>query len=180
MSIMKLGNTGQFNSQRGFSLFELLIALLVLSIGLIGLATLQAQGIRSNYSASSRSEATFLAIDIADRMRSNMRNTLTLDENLTALANNYTIDTNADDRYDPTSTTDVATQCANVNLSITNACEWEAAIENLLPVGRGLVTRTGGVFLITLMWDDERTGNTGTGCSGGNADLTCFHTIFQP
>jgi len=176
---MKLGNTGQFNSQRGFSLFELLIALLVLSIGLIGLATLQAQGIRSNYSASSRSEATFLAIDIADRMRSNMRNTSTLTQNLTNLAASYTINTYSDDRYNP-SGADVAIQCANGNLSITDACEWEAAIENLLPAGRGLVTRTGGVFLITLMWDDERTGNTGTGCSGSNADLTCFHTIFQP
>ena len=166
-------------SQTGFSLFEVLIALLVLSIGLIGLATLQAQGIRSNYSASSRSEATFLAADIADRMRANMRNTSTLTQNLTTLAANYGINTYSDARYNPGGA-DVATQCANANVSAADACEWEAAIENLLPSGRGVVTQTGGVFLITLMWDDERTGATGTNCTGGDTQLTCFHTIFQP
>lgn len=165
-------------SVKGFSLFELMIAMVVLSIGLIGIATLMSQGIRSNYSAASRSEATFLAKDIADRMRSSMRNTSTLTQNWTNLAANYTIDTHADNLYDPSGSA-VDTQCNQSNIVTADACRWEAAIENLLPLGRATVAQTDGVFLITIRWDDERTGKTGTGCSGGD-DLTCFHTIFQP
>lgn len=56
---------------RGFTLIETLVALLVLSIGLLGVAALQLTSLRSNTSSSYRSQATFLAYDIADRMRAN-------------------------------------------------------------------------------------------------------------
>jgi len=59
------------NKQRGFTLLEVLIALLVLSIGLLGLAALQTTGLRSNEMASMRTTATQLAYDISDRMRAN-------------------------------------------------------------------------------------------------------------
>ena len=53
----------------GFTMVELLVAVLVLSIGLLGLAGLQAAGLRNNQSAYLRSQATILAYDVADRMR---------------------------------------------------------------------------------------------------------------
>jgi type IV pilus assembly protein PilV len=53
----------------GFSLVEVLVAVLVLSIGLLGLAALQIAGVRANDSAQLRTEATLAASDIADRMR---------------------------------------------------------------------------------------------------------------
>jgi len=56
---------------RGFTLIEILIALLVLSLGLIGLAMLQATGLRFNNDSYMRSQATILAYDIIDRMRAN-------------------------------------------------------------------------------------------------------------
>lgn len=56
---------------KGFTLVEVLVALLILSIGLLGLAGLQAGGLRSNHSAYLRSQAVMLAHDMADRMRSN-------------------------------------------------------------------------------------------------------------
>jgi type IV pilus assembly protein PilV len=56
---------------RGFTLIEAMVALLVLSIGLLGVAGLQLTSLRSNTSSSYRSQATFLAYDIADRMRAN-------------------------------------------------------------------------------------------------------------
>jgi type IV pilus assembly protein PilV len=59
---------------RGFSLMEVLVALLVLAIGLLGLAALQAQGLRYNHDAYVRSQATSLAYDIIDRMRANRAN----------------------------------------------------------------------------------------------------------
>ncbi|HET8700842.1 MAG TPA: type IV pilus modification protein PilV [Nitrococcus sp.] len=55
----------------GFTLLEVLIALLVLSVGLLGIAGLQLTSLRSNHSAYLRSQATLLAYDILDRMRAN-------------------------------------------------------------------------------------------------------------
>jgi len=57
------------NAQQGFSLLEVLIAALVLAIGLLGLAALQASGLQSGHASSLHSQATLLAYDIADRMR---------------------------------------------------------------------------------------------------------------
>lgn len=55
----------------GISLIEMLIALLVLSFGLLGMAGLQTYSLRNNTSAYQRSQATMLAYDIVDRMRAN-------------------------------------------------------------------------------------------------------------
>ncbi len=56
---------------KGFSLVEVLIALLVLTIGLLGLANLQGQSISSSYNAHLRTQATSLARNVIDRMRAN-------------------------------------------------------------------------------------------------------------
>ncbi len=55
--------------QHGTTLIEILVAIVVLSIGLLGLAGLQLKGIQVNQGSSYRSQAAFLAEDIADRMR---------------------------------------------------------------------------------------------------------------
>ena len=55
----------------GFTLVETLVSLLVLSIGLLGVAALQLSSLKASTSASTRSQATFLAYDITDRMRAN-------------------------------------------------------------------------------------------------------------
>jgi type IV pilus assembly protein PilV len=55
----------------GFSLLEMLIALLVLSIGLLGVATLQIRGQQFNQVGYLRTQATFLAYDIMERIRIN-------------------------------------------------------------------------------------------------------------
>lgn len=56
---------------QGFSLVEVLVALLVLSIGLLGLAALQTTSLQYNTGSYLRTQATFLAYDIIDRMRAN-------------------------------------------------------------------------------------------------------------
>ena len=58
-------------SSAGFTLVEVLIALIVLSIGLLGLAALQLQSLKHNTDAYFRTQATMLAYDIIDRMRAN-------------------------------------------------------------------------------------------------------------
>jgi len=63
---------------RGFTLIEVLVTMLILSIGLMGMAGLQAVSLKMNQSAHLSSQATFLAYDIIDRMRANR--TAALDE----------------------------------------------------------------------------------------------------
>lgn len=58
--------------QHGFTLIEVLISILVLSVGLIGMAGLQNTSLKSSYSAYYRSQASWLAYDMADRMRANL------------------------------------------------------------------------------------------------------------
>jgi type IV pilus assembly protein PilV len=66
----------------GFTLIEVLVAMTILGVGLLGLAGMQIAGMRGSHSAYLRTQATFAAYDLADRMRSNpgafVGNTLTI------------------------------------------------------------------------------------------------------
>lgn len=55
---------------RGATLIEVLIAVVVLAIGLLGYAALQSTSLQAGHSAYLRSQATWLAYDIIDQMRS--------------------------------------------------------------------------------------------------------------
>lgn len=55
----------------GFTLIEILVALVVVSVGLLGVATLQVRGQQFNQVAYFRTQATFLAQDMMERMRIN-------------------------------------------------------------------------------------------------------------
>ncbi|MGO4775952.1 type IV pilus modification protein PilV [Lysobacter sp. 2RAB21] len=57
--------------QRGLSLIEVLMAVLVLGIGLLGLAMLQATNLRLSQSSNQRTIATNLSNDLLDDIRSN-------------------------------------------------------------------------------------------------------------
>jgi len=59
----------QVIDQRGMTLIEILVAIVVLSIGLLGLAGLQMKGLQVNQGSTYRWQATMLAEDIADRIR---------------------------------------------------------------------------------------------------------------
>lgn len=58
-------------SQRGISLVESLVALLVLSIGMLGIAALYVSSLRASGSALFRTQAVNFAADMADRIRAN-------------------------------------------------------------------------------------------------------------
>lgn len=122
-------------SERGMTLVEALIALVVLSIGLLGVAALQMTSLRSTHSAHVRSQATALAYDIADRMRANRND---------ALAGAY----------------DVALggSVAGVTLAATDVAAWKLAIAAALPGGDGalLIDPASRVVTITIQWDDSR------------------------
>jgi len=56
---------------KGFSMIEILVALVILAIGLLGMATLMMNSLQTNQSAAMRSVATQAAYDLIERMRSN-------------------------------------------------------------------------------------------------------------
>jgi len=68
----------------GFTLIEVLVSLLILSVGLLGLATLQVVGLQNTQGGAQRVRAAFLAYDISDRMRSNPAAVTAGSYNLTA------------------------------------------------------------------------------------------------
>lgn len=64
---------GKRNRNRGFTLVEVLIALIILSIGMLGIAGLYVHSLQAGSTSLFRHHAVTLAGDIADRIRANPR-----------------------------------------------------------------------------------------------------------
>ena len=108
---------------KGFTLIEVLIAMVVLAVGLLGLAGLQASSLSNNQSAYNRSQATQLAYDLADRMRANTS---------TAALTRYT-------GAIPTAgiaTCLTTTGCTSTQMAENDLFEWNSAVTTTLPNGR--------------------------------------------
>ncbi len=148
--------------QTGVTLIESMIALLVISIGLLGIAALQINSVQQNSSALWHSQAVLNAYDMADRIRSNE----------SAINDYIGIDTDTGYNKDCTSTS-----CSTSDLITADATDWSKAL-SALPSGRGLIRATDGIdgqLDVVVMWDDEGTGATGTACGANpNVDLTCY------
>ncbi len=128
---------------RGFSLMEVLVALLVLAIGLLGLAALQTQGLRFNQGAYVRSQATILAYDIMDSMRAargNATNDLTSYEQVPA---------------DPDLACDPTAPSIDMDLS----CWFDALVASLGTGATGSVTQQAApaddYWDVTVFWVDR-------------------------
>lgn len=74
--------------QRGIGLIEVLVAVLVLSIGLLGIAAVQMRALANNNSAMARSMATVASYSILDAMRADRTNALGGAYNTTVVASN--------------------------------------------------------------------------------------------
>lgn len=79
MSVKSVG--GVRAKQRGVSLLEALVAILIFSIGILALIALQATSIRQSADAKYRSEASLLASEIIGQMWVSDRTPLTLQAN---------------------------------------------------------------------------------------------------
>jgi type IV pilus assembly protein PilV len=69
---MRIWSIDGFRRYRGFSLLEVLIALLIFSLGLLGMAGLMVVSVKTNQSAYLRTQASFLAQSMVDRIRMNL------------------------------------------------------------------------------------------------------------
>lgn len=165
--------------ENGFTLIEVMVALVVFSIGLLGVAGLQTAGLRTSHQSYQRTIAVTAARDMADRMRANM----------TGMRNNAYSFTSAPGS-DPGC---VSAACTYANIANHDAYQWYDSLNKLLPLTSlssvsctDVNTATtaldpGSACIISVRWDSERKGVTGTGCNVNvAADLTCVQLRFIP
>ena len=144
--------------QDGFSLLEVLISVVILAIGMLGVAAMQTSAIRYNHSAELRSLAVTQISNIVDRM----------------LANSQGMENGAYNSVSGIPSAPNCTNCTSAQVAQYDIHEWNSSNRDLLPAGQGTITRNANRYIITIRWDNNRSGVTGLGCSGNlEVDLAC-------
>jgi type IV pilus assembly protein PilV len=124
--------------QNGSSLIEVLVTMIIVSLGLLGQAGLIGLSSKANNSAFMRSQATLLAYDILERLRLNRA---------LAVAGNFNINF-ATSGVDPSDSVPSGTAIQNVELR-----DWKTNIEQALSSGDGQVSVDGiGNVTINIRW----------------------------
>jgi type IV pilus assembly protein PilV len=124
----------------GFGLVESLVALVVISVGMIGIAALYGQGLRASGTALYRTIAVNLASDMADRIRVNRRG----NSNYGGAAANGNCDTGGVD-------------CTVAAMAAHDLFVWQALVAAQLPNGVGSVQFTGTTpptYTISVDWQE--------------------------
>lgn len=160
----------------GFSLIEVLIALVILSVGLLGIAAMVSVSLKSKDSSYYRTEALTLASSILDRMRANRT---------IATANGYDI------TYSGTSSTapsDNCTSgaCSTTDLATMDLSQWEYDISAALPGFSSTVPAAGSISTttvnqmtqvnVTIRWNDQRA-NQAVGASTSTVPVAVTSTV---
>lgn len=147
---------GLNRTSNGFSLLEVLIAVLILAIGLLGTAGLVMQSMKSNQSSYQRTQASLLAYDLAERMR--------LNSDLALSSDSYVATTTANPGTEPTCTT-----CSPTDTAARDMYEWSTAA-NAQGLD-GAVTRNGNEYTITMSWSVSLS-NADSGCGSETCSFT--------
>lgn len=131
-------------TQAGASMIEVLVSIIILSIGLLGMAGLQTAGLKSNQSASFRSTASMMAYSILDSMRANR---------VVAGAGGYNHSLSEEDASE-TETKVEAEAEAEIPGDVKT---WLEELALRLPDGAGTVAvDADNKVTITIQWDDSR------------------------
>lgn len=130
--------------QQGFSLIEVLIAILVLGFGLLGFALMLTTSLRFSVAANERTQATNLAYDLLDQMRAN-RIAAAQYPAVASFATGTVTGCSGSDR-----------PVGNMNIT-QNARRWQCQVVNALGAdSSAVVTVNNGVVQITINWNEER------------------------
>ena len=156
-----------FKFEQGFSLIEGLVTLLIIAVGLLGIMGLQLNALRNTHSASVHSQAAIYASDMVERVKAN---------NTVAKTGGYNLAAGAvgGGPVAATGANCVSAACTAVELAAFDVAEWQQSLSDNLPSGQGEITLAGTTLTITVRWDDDRDGDTGTACPAGNSDLDCL------
>jgi type IV pilus assembly protein PilV len=160
--------------RNGFTLIEVLVALVVLSIGLLGIGKLVMVSSRANDSAYMRSQATALAYTILDNMRANQAD---------ATANGFLYNVGTGAYANPGFACSNASPCTvQGQLAQYDLWQWKSALLATLPAGDGTVTTvasadpiTGNtIYLatITVQWNDTVASQSLGGVAAPNMTVT--------
>jgi type IV pilus assembly protein PilV len=145
------------NRNSGFTLMEVLVALAVLSIGMLGMAGMQLFSMKSSHGAYLQSQASYFAYDLIDKMRANPVgfDNGNYDSAYTSIPGSLT-------NCQSTSATCTPAQLASFELaqwkcalgSYANdtACSGTLNMTSVLPNGDGQVVRNGDDVTVTIQW----------------------------
>jgi len=168
---MKNKQMKKINKQRAFTLLEVMIAMVIFSIGLLGLAGLQSAGIRSNQISYSRTIATQLLYDMADRIRNNPG----IDYAATAPSGANNCVTGA--------------VCTAAQMAAFDRFEWdqslvdpEAGYTSPLANAVGFIALNGTAYTLSIGWDQDKTGANPNACvpAPDPANIMCVTIVIEP
>lgn len=142
-----------------------MVSLVILSLGVLGMASLQLTAIKQNQSAYMRTQANHLAYDVVDRMRINSGET-----------DSYIDQDSGTEDSSCVSYSGAATGCSRSAMAAHDLFEWLSSLGRELPSGSGRLCR-GALDLddpdnpdcdidadapvtVYIWWDDERNGST--------------------
>lgn len=137
--------------QDGFTLLEVLIALVVLSIGLLGVSKIQALGLRASTDSNLRTEATFMANDMIERMRANRPSA---DSGYYAGIGYGAIDcTKPPAKICSAGTAGAANDCTTTEMADEDAHDWYCQVTASLPNAAVAVSQAAGVYSVQISWN---------------------------
>lgn len=134
--------------QQGLTLIEVLVTMLILGVGLLGMASLQVQAVKNTDNSNLRSMAIYFANDMGDRIRANRQ----------ALNNgNY----NNLDNAALTANCLTLAGCNSASMANHDKQEWQNNIATALPGGAASLAGDGVTFNVTVSWNERvtQTGN---------------------
>jgi type IV pilus assembly protein PilV len=131
--------------QAGFSLVEVLIALVIMSVGMLGIAGLYVQSMQAGRTSMFRHHAVTLAGDVADRIRANPR---------AGAAYNHAANATGTDNSCVTGGVD----CNSADMAANDILLWQAQADDTLPTGDVAVAVNVGLnpptYQITVSWTE--------------------------
>lgn len=132
--------------QRGMSLIEVLVSVLVLGVGLMGVAAMQALALRGGQGSLETSQAVMLSTGIIEAMRANRAN-----------AANYVYDGTGSCGTIPAAGATLASD--DINAWVTAMKQTIGTAADTTTCGRiAAVAGTPGLYRVTIQWDDSRAG----------------------
>ncbi len=118
--------------QSGVALLEVVITALIMAVGLLGMAAMQLRSVQFNQAAYLRSQASFLAGDMAERMRLDRPNA-------------------RDGRYDVA----YEGQKQGDSLADSEVNDWKTLLSNTLPAGDGAIDCDDNVCRVSIRWKES-------------------------